>query len=121
MASMSMVTVLCALVCIVLMFTTAQGRSMNSATMNEIPSRFMTVKKRMPFDPSCKGVFDPVLYKKLDTVCQDCFYLYYDEELTTRCRTNCFMNDTFRYCTVDMLYPEDEYMNIARKLHSKAG
>lgn len=89
---MSLLTTFGVMAYTLLIFTAAPacGRSMNQMTMNEIPSRIYKTNIDKRFDPSCKGIFDPELYKKLDAVCQDCYYLYYDEQLTTRCRYGVF-------------------------------
>ena len=62
------------------------SRSLNERTLNEIPTRIFSKKYDAGYDLSCRGSFDGELFKDLDEVCQNCFYLIYDTGVTAKCR-----------------------------------
>ncbi|XP_063591967.1 crustacean hyperglycemic hormones 1 [Penaeus indicus] len=54
--------------------------------------------KRSLFDPSCTGVFDRQLLRRLSRVCDDCFNVFREPNVATECRSNCYNNEVFRQC-----------------------
>nr|5B5I_A Chain A, Crustacean hyperglycemic hormones 1 [Penaeus japonicus]5B5I_B Chain B, Crustacean hyperglycemic hormones 1 [Penaeus japonicus] len=50
------------------------------------------------FDPSCTGVFDRQLLRRLGRVCDDCFNVFREPNVATECRSNCYNNPVFRQC-----------------------
>jgi len=65
------------------------------------------------YDAACEGEFNPTLYNELDQVCQQCFYLFFDENLTHRCRSNCFHNIEYHECLYELLYPVAKYKELS--------
>nr|BBC21005.1 sinus gland peptide A precursor [Penaeus vannamei] len=56
------------------------------------------LSKRSLFDPSCSGVFDRQLLRRLRRVCDDCFNVFREPNVAIDCRENCYNNEVFRQC-----------------------
>nr|Q9U5D2.1 RecName: Full=Crustacean hyperglycemic hormones 2; AltName: Full=Pej-SGP-II; Contains: RecName: Full=CHH precursor-related peptide 2; Short=CPRP 2; Contains: RecName: Full=Crustacean hyperglycemic hormone 2; Short=CHH 2; Flags: Precursor [Penaeus japonicus]BAA88339.1 hyperglycemic hormone [Penaeus japonicus] len=70
-----------------------------------------SLSKRSLFDPSCTGVFDRQLLRRLGRVCDDCFNVFREPNVAMECRSNCYNNPVFRQC-MEYLLPahlHDEY------------
>ncbi|XP_064085676.1 crustacean hyperglycemic hormone B-like [Macrobrachium nipponense] len=76
----------------------------------------LAVNKRAILDPTCKGIFDRGLLKKLEKVCEDCYNVYRKPYVAVECRSNCFGNLIFRQCLDDLLMMDvvDEYVNMVQ-------
>ncbi|XP_066963258.1 crustacean hyperglycemic hormone B-like [Macrobrachium rosenbergii] len=76
----------------------------------------LAVNKRAIFDPTCKGIFDRGLLKKLEKVCEDCYNVYRKPYVGVECRSNCYGNLIFRQCLDDLLMMDvvDEYVNMVQ-------
>nr|ADL27417.2 hyperglycemic hormone [Penaeus vannamei] len=61
--------------------------------------------KRSLSDPSCTGVFDRQLLRRLRRVCDDCFNVFREPNVSTECRSNCYNNEVFRQCMEYLLPP----------------
>nr|BAJ23164.1 crustacean hyperglycemic hormone precursor [Metapenaeus ensis] len=54
--------------------------------------------KRTLFDASCTGVYDRHLLLRLSRVCDDCYNVFREPNVSTECRSNCYNNLVFRQC-----------------------
>ncbi|XP_071548136.1 molt-inhibiting hormone-like [Panulirus ornatus] len=64
----------------------------------------------------CPGIFgNRDAYDKVEQVCDDCYNLFRDEELSGKCRANCFLNNYFFVCLFAM-ERESELKDFSRRL-----
>ncbi|KAJ8717464.1 hypothetical protein PYW08_005863 [Mythimna loreyi] len=76
-----------------------------------------------PFDAldalKCKGHFDAAKFVRLDRVCEDCFNLYREPVVYTRCRNDCFTDVVFKGCVEVLLLTDqiETFKEYIRELH----
>lgn len=63
--------------------------------------------KRSLFDPSCTGVFDRQLLRRLSRVCDDCFNVFREPNVATECRSVTIYG--FPYFTFPVSIPFVQY------------
>jgi len=74
-------SMLVVLLCLLTMLPVVLCRNLRHfETMNEV--QHFSGK----FNPDCKGEYNPKLYSQLNKVCNDCFYIFYNEELADSCK-----------------------------------
>ncbi|XP_043214101.1 CHH-like protein [Amphibalanus amphitrite] len=63
--------------------------------------------KRSFAELRCRGVFDIVVFRELNGVCQECFTIYKEPELYGLCRSECFSTQYFQGCLQALLRTEE--------------
>nr|BAN91404.1 vitellogenesis-inhibiting hormone precursor [Metapenaeus joyneri] len=67
-----------------------------------------TLAKRSLFDLSCTGVYNREVILRLNRLCDDCYNVYREPNVSTECRRNCFVNMAFIQC-LEYLIPESNH------------
>ncbi|XP_026320432.1 ion transport peptide-like isoform X2 [Hyposmocoma kahamanoa] len=77
------------------------------------------ITRRSFYDLQCKGVYDQVMFNRLDRVCDDCYNLFRESQLFNLCRADCFTSDYFKGCVEALLLNEnlDTYKKYIKHLH----
>ncbi|XP_060536105.1 CHH-like protein isoform X2 [Cylas formicarius] len=63
--------------------------------------------KRSFFNIECKGVYDKVIFARLDRICEDCYNLFREPQLHSLCMAQCFTTEYFRGCVESLQLAEE--------------
>ncbi|CAG0895286.1 unnamed protein product [Darwinula stevensoni] len=80
-----------------------------SAYPSKDPEGIITDLSKKSFqDLQCKGMFHKATFARLDQVCEDCFTVYMNPDIHSKCRERCFNNKIFRGCLDALLLSHEK-------------
>ncbi|XP_054719769.1 crustacean hyperglycemic hormone-like [Uloborus diversus] len=79
------------------------------------------LQKRSFVQLGCMGMFDRSKFARLDAVCEECYELYREPDVSVMCRSNCFKNKVFSKCVDALLLQgeQEELDNSVRQLYGR--
>ncbi|XP_054724453.1 crustacean hyperglycemic hormone-like [Uloborus diversus] len=76
--------------------------------------------KRSFVQQGCMGMFDRSKFARLDSVCEECYELYREPDVSVICRSECFKNRVFQKC-VNALLLQDEQEELNNSVEQLYG
>ncbi|RWS03692.1 Ion transport peptide-like protein, partial [Dinothrombium tinctorium] len=69
----------------------------------------------------CLGVYNAAYFARVSRVCQDCYYMYRNNDLDALCKSNCFNNEVFKKCLEALLLSnqKENYNRMVMELYGK--
>ncbi|KAB7502380.1 Vitellogenesis-inhibiting hormone [Armadillidium nasatum] len=110
-------------VCLVIILSLAEifeCRGVDNLVLEDLGSTGMKAKRSL-YPSNCFGSYNREIFAQLDRVCDDCYELYRNHNVSIECRRDCYTTEVFESCLKDLMMHDfiNEYKEMALMVSGK--